>query len=350
VLSELIQRIASLQSKGTKTCPYGLFLSIRENRAFLYARQDNNVFASLSIAYILKTINPYLLPDEKAMVNGILEDVRSLLWQYQNKEGLKTYNFWLTKPSQHFPNGYLMKRFKYFKLPDDIDDTSLVFLIKEYNEEGILWLKNKLQKHTNSKVYSTWFGENMPIEQDVCALCNLMVLISDSASELNEYDRATLQYLNEIMVSGEFLRNPFWVARHYGTVPLIIYHYARLLQVNEILELKEARECLLKLIPDLFMKEKIWMNKVLLQTSFLKIAQSSEKQSVLKWNAMGGDWEEEWKSQHFYPFIGAPFAPLSLGFLKGLASKIFFQIGWKCEAHELTLLLENVILRNNFRH
>jgi hypothetical protein len=278
----------------------------------------------------------------------ILAGIHRNYSQYQNKDGLYTYNFWSTKPSRHFPNGLVMQHFKHFKLPDDIDDTSLIYLTKGYSNDDIDWLTSKLQKHTgDSLVYSTWFGENMPIEHDVCALCNLMYLILESEKKLNAFDLATLQFLNDAIISFDFLNKTFWMSRHYATIPLIIYHYARLLGKFDVLELADAKENLLKLIPDLFLDEEIWLNKILLQSAYIKMNGNYSEISIMEWNGLKEPWQRNLKSQPFYSFIGAPFAPLKNTFLSNLASNRHLQMGWKCEAHELTLVLENVILRNH---
>jgi len=347
VVSDLIGRIASLQSFKNGKVPKGGFLSLRKNGFFFYERSDNNLFATASVGLILKGLRPYLEGENLKGVSSILKKLIPSFEPYQNKDGLQTYNFWTTRPTNHFPFGYLMHHLRHFKLPDDIDDTALVYIVME---SKIDWLKDKLKKHAgDAKVYGTWFGQNMPTEYDVCALCNLMCLILDSGLPLNECDRATLAFLEKVLESKDYLDNTFWVSRHYGSVPLIVYHYGRLLGSFNPKGFADVKLELIETTEVLFDKEEVWMNKVLLQSAYIKLGGKHE--GVLNWNAIAFGWEEKWKSESFAAFIGAPFAPYNSKWTRFLASKKLFQIQWKSEAHELALILENVVLRNTMdRH
>ncbi|WP_341227574.1 hypothetical protein [uncultured Arcticibacterium sp.] len=346
MVSEFIERIALLQAHRNDKFPEGMFESFRENKFWLYNRSDSNIFGTVSVAYILKSLKPLVSELDGNEIDKVIDKAKKSFDLYQNKDGLKTYNFWQTKPSQHFPNGYLMKRYKHFKLPDDIDDTALVYMTNGYNKkEDINWLKEKLKQHAfPDNVYSTWFGLKMPLEKDVCALCNLMCLLLESKIGLNTNDTATIDFLNKAVLSKEFLKNTFWISRHYATVSLIIYHYARLLGAFDIEEMMEAKKILIGEIENSFDKETVWMNKVLLQTAYLKLNKSG-KDYLLNWNCLS---KSKSTQKGFYSFIGAPFAPLKSKYLKNLGSMKFLQIGWKCEAHELALVLENLVLRENY--
>ena len=85
---------------------------------------------------------------------------------------------------------------------------------------------------------------------------------------------------------------------------------------------------------NLLKKEKIYMNKILLETSLIKFGEKREKINI-----------ETIKNQDFYSFIGAPFAPINNPAARILASKKWAQIFWKSEIHELALLLEYLLLQ-----
>ncbi|MGR3810689.1 hypothetical protein [Jiulongibacter sp. NS-SX5] len=264
------------------------------------------------------------------MINGVLQNVNS----YQNRTGRPTFNFYPTD-ADHFPNGLLMHRFKHFKLPDDADDTALVYLLKEASKDKIEMLRVLLTSHSAfDGVYDTWFGVNMPSERDVCALCNVMLLVSSSGLEFSKNDLATLCYLNSVIVEDLFRENTFWVSRHYATVPLIVYHYARLLSFVNLPQLREAKEALQTIIPGLFKKEENKMNRILLSSSALRLDLEIKEENTMRT-----------KDQEFYSFIGAPFAPLPDSLSKKIADKRWAWIGWKCEAHEVALELENIVLK-----
>jgi hypothetical protein len=300
------------------------------NSVWGYRRPDNNIFASLSVCFVLDELASGVAEDEQVAVDQIKEKIIRNLPKYQTKSSRCTYNFYQKGMNDHFPYGLVMNRFRHFKLPDDIDDTSLAFLTQNINPAP---LRHLLILHSHQDgVYDTWFGKNMPKEKDACALCNLMYLVFSSGEELNENDERTLAYLNKIIVSGEYFNKPFWVARHYGTVPLIVYHYVRLISKFDIPQLSEAKTIITKKIPEILKNEEVYLNQIILQTSGFKLGLNLSKPSKSTEGA-------------FYSFIGAPFAPLPFKWFRGLASKKWAVLGWKCEAHELALQLENAVCK-----
>lgn len=355
-ISSLLQQIADLQIvKSNPHFPTGTFPSFRENKLLRYRRPDDNIFATASTIFILNEINEKLSLNEQKIVEKLTHNAQSAYSLYQNKDGLATYNFWKTTPSQHFPNGRLLHKLRHFKLPDDIDDTALIYLTKPHSEEQNRWLKAKLTQHSQRKsepkryVYSTWFGENMPIEQDVCALCNLMYWVFENDLPLNEHDEATLEFLREKILSEDYKKQPFQSARHYATVPLILYHYARLIYKFEILQLVDCKRIIVKEAIGLLCEKCTPMEAILLSTVLLKLAPESEILERFQFSEMPiFDGE-------FYSFIGAFVAPYietkDAGqrtkdlITQKIAAHPLMRFNWKCEAHELALQLENLVLR-----
>ncbi len=352
IIGNLLTQIADLQvSESNLHFTVGTFLSFRENKILRYLRPDNNIFATASAVFILNEIKEKLSPVEQKIVEEITQKSQSAYPFYQNKDGLATYNFWKTQPSRHFPNGKVLNKLKHFKLPDDIDDTALVYLTKPHSTEQNLWLKEKLTQHTQLKnepkryVYSTWFGENMPIEQDVCALCNLMYWVFKNKLEINEYDEATLGFLNEKIVSGDFKNAPFQAARHYATTPLILYHYARLIHQFKIPQLADCKDIILHEARHLLEQKCLPMEEILLSTILLKLAPENEALKRISFP------KKPLKDDSFYSFIGAFAAPYSgnsqqssSSLIQKIAAHPIMRFNWKCEAHELALQLENLVL------
>ncbi len=353
MVSEILNEISLEQSTGNNNFPAGIFYSFRENKFWHYRRPDDNIFATLSVLLVLDGISHFFTEPEIQIYEKIKSESLAAIELYRNPKGRFTYNFWQTKPSRHFPNGTLFRLFKFFKLPDDIDDTALALLAKGVTKNELATLNDLLIKHSvkgksvpskisfnADKVYNTWFGENMPIEQDVCALCNLMLLRFQFQNKLTAYDKYTLSYLNDVIVSGEYRRNTFWVSRHYGTQALIAYHYARLWSYYQQDTIKPAIDKLKSEIPDLYNKETSEFAKMLLETAFFKI--STNKPGIISKNKSVDLSHGE---NDFYSFLGAPLAP----FGSDMASSRYFKIGWKCRAHELSLILENNLLLNSNR-
>lgn len=372
-IHSIIQKIASLQSRGDKYFPEGIFPSYRQNNYLLYKRPDTNIFYTASIVFLLNQLKSYLPSASQAIINEITAKAIQNYPTFQNKDGLKTYNFWQTsidgRASNHFPNGYFFRRSEHFRLPDDIDDTSLIYLTSKVSKEEVIWLKEKLQLHANLsegperkrqvkntfkhykdlKVYSTWFGKNMAIEFDACALCNLMYLFESYQLPYNEYDSDTFEYLSGIMERKEFISNPFLVSHNYATSPLIIYHLVRLLGDFTIEPLEHLRKELIEKSLLLYEIEKVAMNKVLLQTALVKLSRKNdfgfknEIEDCLKAESVVNF---EIPDSGFCYFLGPLLSSYEHPFLQFFAPMKITQMEWKCEAHEWVLLIENIIERN----
>lgn len=340
MINEVISKIESMQTGPGSVYGAGLFLCSRENKNWGYARPDNNIFGTASVVFILKEIKTLLTLSQQDKVDEIARKAEEAYPRYKNKDGLETYNFWETRPSNHFPFGHVFRRLDHFRLPDDIDDTALIYLNLNHGMEQNEWLKAKLKMHAGENgIYSTWFGKNMPHEQDICALSNLMYWIYINRLQQDEMDYATLMWMKEAVLSGDFARQPFKTARHYATVPLIIYHLSRLLFKFEIEALEPVRPHLVQKAEMLFEKEKPGLNKILLSTSLWKLGVREPRHQVDI--AAVPD-----KAPGFYSFIGALLGPYAHPLLKSMAGSEMTRINWKCGAHELALCLENIVLRN----
>ncbi len=336
----LIERIASCQSRGDKFFPEGIFPSYRQNKYLFYKRPDTNIFYTATIVFILNQIKHKVSEKSQAIIEDITQNAIKNYPDFQNKDGLKTYNFWQTKPTNHFPNGFIFKRLDHFRIPDDIDDTALVYLTLPHSKEDVMWLKEKLKLHTaplsEAAVYSTWFGKNMPIEFDVCALCNLMYLFEKYQLPYNEYDAAVFVFLREVILQEKYTTDAFKVAHNYATTPLIIYHYARLLGDFEIKQLESCREKLIQKTIELLDNEKIEMNKVILKIALLKLDKNKKVSNL----------------QSPIPNFQSPFTYFIAGLLSSYENPILYffapmkitQMEWKCEAHDLALRLENLVV------
>ena len=182
-IDRLIERIALCQLQGDKFFPEGIFPSYRQNKYLFYKRPDTNIFYTATIVFILHQVRHKVSEKSQAIIDKIAEKAIKNYPNFQNKDGLKTYNFWQTKPSNHFPNGLIFRHLDHFRIPDDIDDTALIYLTLPHTKEDVVWLKEKLKLHTlpptpkgefylsspsgaGGAVYSTWFGKNMPLEFD----------------------------------------------------------------------------------------------------------------------------------------------------------------------------------------
>ena len=344
----IIQRIADLQDKS------GLFPSVRRNATLGYRRADTNIFFTASTVFVLQNLRPYVTDDTEVLIDQIQEQAVNAYRLFRNKDGLTTYNFWPTRPSRHFPNGYLFHRFEHFRIPDDIDDTAMVYLTTNPSRTDQLWLKNKLSQHANGSqgrqiqntypdyrdlcAYSTWFGKNMGIDFDACALSNMLYCVYQFDLPRNQHDTDSLTYLRSIVESGRYVSEPFRCAPHYARTSLIIYHLARLMAAFNIPELESIRP---RLIADGLQKLAEATNRVeqiLLATALLRLG---EQVPEVKIDGIKQDFTT------FNFFIAGLLTAYEQPLLRRFADRSIVQMRWQCEAHCWALVAEYVVLMMN---
>jgi hypothetical protein len=350
----LLEELSTLQSYGDSVYPAGIFPSHRYHPFLPYEREDDNLFFTASIIRMLQGVELGFQAVERELFESIRLKALQAYPLFQNKYGLDTYNFWQTKPSRHFPNGMVMHRFKHFQIPDDVDDTSLVYLTEGGDKERISKLREKLKQHSNLaykqasnplpayrdlKCYSTFFGKKMHIEFDVCVLCNLMSLILThfNEDELNEYDLDTLKFIVSVIERDEFQTHPFYSAPNYPTTELILYHVARLRP----------------LLPDGFkstIQKKVeseinerqstasGMNQILMENAAMKLGLSpisvEPDLNVLEDN-------------DFYFFHAGMITAFENRMAQYLAPNPLFHLRYKSKALNRALLIENLMLRRS---
>lgn len=328
IISEIAKKMSEVETSNST-------LSVRKNDTWGYKRADDNIFALASTLFILQQYQSFFSPEQKILFHKIEDQIQASYPKYQNKDDRPTYNFYRTQPTGHFPNGKFMWRFDHFRLPDDIDDTALIYLSNNFTKAQTDWLHHHLSSFSDQRhgkqIYATWFGKNMPKEQDVCALLNLMYLFFKHKVELNETDKNTLEFISRSV--NLILSNPFKIARHYGNPSIIVYHYARFMADFEYPALAEKKNQLISIAKCLSEKEKNTGFRILLEISLLKFGESRVPLETSL------NFEKD-----FYSFIGAPFAPFTNIIFKSIAKNKWSQIFWKSEIHEMALMLEYICL------
>ncbi|MBN2167230.1 MAG: hypothetical protein JW717_13215, partial [Marinilabiliaceae bacterium] len=241
-IQNLLKELEDLQSRDSKYFPEGLFPSYRENYFLNFSRLDDNIYFSASIAFILKQHLESMTIIEAEISKKIIESVVACYEKYKNPNRI-SYNFWAKRNNSWFPNGLFLNRFKHFALPDDIDTTSMILLTKEtkvaevdeyhntlphYANGTRYSIRNGLRRFQKLSTYSTWFGERMPIETDVCVLSNTLFLFATYGVEFNRYDCDVVFLMEQIIDDQLYISHPFEVAPEYPKTEIIIYHLARL--------------------------------------------------------------------------------------------------------------------------
>ena len=353
----IIQRIADLQTDT------GLFPSVRSNPAIAYRRPDTNVFFTASTVFTLQQLQPSVSPESQQLIDQIQKRAVAAYPLFRNKDGLNTYNFWPTRPSKHFPNGYLFRHFDHFRIPDDIDDTAMVHLTTQPTAAGIApadrpdrpdelhWLKTKLAQHANGtaqqiqttfadyrdlRAYSTWFGKNMAIDFDACALSNMLYCLYQYDPPLDQHGTDSLTYLRVVAESGRYVSEPFRCAPHYARTSLIIYHLARLIAAFDPPELTPIRPRLIADAHHLLIRATNRLEKIVLGTSLLRLGEVPRSVDLT-------NIERDFSTFHF--FIAGLLTAYEQPWLRRFANRPITQMRWQCEAHCQALVAEYLTLK-----
>ena len=343
-LAEIENLVAS---KGNFTYRCNNYLAIRV--------PDDTIFTQAASVYILDSIYSYLSHEEKGLVDGIKSKIIPNYTLFENRNGRLSYNFWQTSNSKsHFPNGKILHRFKYFRLPDDVDTTAMVALTTSLNDEEKLALKNSLPFYANNykltvqnslpafqnlKCYSTWFGKNMPIELDCCVLSNLLLWIFEFGLPLNENDRDVIEFLSEIILGGYIHSHTFQIAPEYPKKAIIYYHLARLIAKYPSFFQDEVVATLKRDIEEEYRVEKNKFSKMLLQTSLLRFG------SLKSTEIIGVDAH---KMEQYWWFTAGFLSVFSSPLLKIMAPNAFFHQRFVSQSLNNCLLIENRLLLRGF--
>ena len=351
LIRDLIKNIIQEQSRESQYFPDGLFPAYRSNPLIGYRRPDTTLFFSAIISFTLQSLRGRVSAETQPMVDEIVDKVKNYYPDFRNKDGLKTYNFWKTRPSRHFPNGHFFRRFEHFRIPDDLDDTAFVYLTENPLPEELLWLKKKLAQHANGtsqwvkntypeyrtlRAYSTWFGKNMYVEFDACVLSNMLYCIFHYKLTLNRHDTDSLNYIRSIIETDRYRTEPFRCAHQYPHTALIVYHVARLIAAFDPELLQPIRDKLRADAEELLQNESHPMYRVLLATSLLRLGKVPPRLAVE--NYTDKDFER------FFFFIAGLLTAYENPILYRLAPNPLFHMHWTCEAHCWTLLAEYEVL------
>ncbi len=352
----LLQQLSDNQLTNSSFFAEGLFPAYRYNRYWGYQRPDPNLFFTAISVFTLQQILPGLSPAEQALANAITDRARATYSLFRNKDGLATYNFYATNPSRHFPHGWLMHRFRHFQLPDDIDDTAMVYLTRsgeplQPSPDDLAFLTKKLARHANGsqlvvrntfseyrswRAYSTWFGQNMPIEFDACALANMLCCVYTYGLPLDVHAQDSLTLLADLISTNRYRTNPFRAAHNYAQPAIIAYHVARLIASHDPELLRPVRA---KLMTDMRAELAIAphpMEQILWATSLLRLGESVTDVPLEGIEATFRD---------FSFFIAGMLSAYEQPWLYHWAHRPFWHIRWRCDAHCRVLVLEYLVLK-----
>ena len=212
-----------------------------------YKREDDNIFFTGLIVWTLRQQRSKLSPENQITIDTICKRAIVNYPNYQNKKGDCTYNFWEPKPNRHFPNDRFLSNRKNHALPDDLDDTSVLYLsnpqsdslnkrlhqkMANYSNGQFETIQNTFRKYKHSKAYNTWFAKKMNVDFDICVQANALRWVLENKLELNQYDSVTIQLIKQMVLADEIVKFPHYVSPHYQKTSIILYHLARLIAIR----------------------------------------------------------------------------------------------------------------------
>lgn len=332
----------------------GMFPSVRRHPYFSYKREDSNIFHPALVAFTLMPFLNKVSKPQRKKLETIIEGVRSNYHRYKSVSHPYLYNFYQSKPSKHYPNGYFISKFKHFKLPDDADNAvMLTMTLDEVEEKRVNSIREELAKFSNLKskqvqftlekykklpAYGVWFGTGrMPIEFDLCVMCNILYFTFKYHCQLNKHDFASLEFIRKAIVDDDISKYPFNISYTYPDASIILYHIARLcsimddpgkfLPVNLITHKTNER---------LENAEGI-LEKIILSTSLARLGVKTGKIDYRL-----RDLEKEFDSFHF--FIAPMLCGTGNSLLYHFAKYRIFHLFFGCKAYYYALAFEHEIM------
>ncbi len=356
---EILQKIKNIQSNADpKFFSNGLFPSYRKNMVSGLSHQDDNLFFSVSIVYILKTLYSKVSKEEQHIIKDIQKQLLPNIHAYSNKPERYSYNFWKKQKNKHFPNGILVNHINKFKLPDDIDTTSLTHLAFDFPYSKSAKTKSELRTHINTinktiqnghreirkyKAYSTWFGVNMPIEFDICVLSNLLLWISHYNFELNKYDKDTIELVQYSIENSLYFKSPFKSAPEYPKKAVILYHLSR--AATETPFLINNKEKLISDLTHQINKTTFNFEKIILRSSLLKL----DTNIIHQKNSISNILVDIQELNQYWWFTAGFLSVYSTFPFPLLAPLSLFHFRFFCPAFNLSLLYENIVLSSGYK-
>lgn len=352
LVRELLSDIKSLQVADSGFYYPGTFPCQRSYGIDGKNVEDNNVFFTGLIAFTLHQLRPYITDSVSLeLLSDIREKALFSFGYFQNTKQKPIYNFWPTQPPVMFPGAKMINMLKgNSPLSDDIDDTSILYLAMDENDSAKYAIvvalmdssangkqkiiKNTFKKYKNIQAYSTWFGRKMPKDFDFCVLTNVLYFLSYYHLPIGKHGEASIELLGKMLAEKEYVLHPAYISPHYGRTPILIYHYARLIQRFPIGELTAYKVDVVAEAKAQLEIAKDPMDRLLLHTSLIWLGDSSTIN-------MGYN-REIVESNKFSFFVAGIYSYFNNPF-RLVFGKILKQYQFKCEAYNKALLLENIV-------
>lgn len=287
LVNHLLERIQQLQAKESSVFPKG---SLPTYRYYAYnkdrTKADVNGFFTALVSHTLYGLKENLSSNQQILAEQIIQDAYPVYAKFKNTKGRSTYNFWPTDTPKIFPNAGWINYFdKSQALPDDLDDTVMILLamkahdstakevhelMQSYSNNAEKKIRNTFKEYRDIKAYSTWFGQKMPVDFDVCVLANVLYFVQQYNLKWTAADSASLQLIEKVLAERKHINYASYVSPHYSKLSVILYHLSRLMSVKPIPSLEKWKPMLIQDAKDALVHFPDFMDKVILSTSLLR--------------------------------------------------------------------------------
>ncbi|HEY0299556.1 MAG TPA: hypothetical protein VGB84_10085 [Arachidicoccus sp.] len=255
----ILRRLDSLQIQQDNFFLPGAYPSyINNKQKFGKGKKDITVFYNILIDITLKKLRPKLKPEQQILADSLLAHSVKIYPRFKNKTR-GSYNFWLRDSAYTFPYSWWIPLIKKDAIvPDDMDDTSLSQLIisndsaEKLHQQMQLFtgiatkkLKTINKKYRSYNAYSTWFGKKFPVVFDVAVLSNMLTFVQTYNLSWTHADSSSLQLIAATIKNKDYIYHPLYVSPYYGKTAILLYHFARLMQMKKIDELEILKPSLI---------------------------------------------------------------------------------------------------------
>lgn len=318
-------------------------------------KADNNSFFTSIILLTLRDNYQKLPVSAKILTDSIFSSALPSYKAFRNQKGRGTFNFWSTNPPKVFPDGGILNIFDKSKaLPDDMDCTSTALWALNAPDSVNKRIKSLMQSYTNQQgknllktfpeianfpAYSTWFGVKVPVEFDVVVMCNVISWTAQAGLDFTAADTATIELLTKVIEKGLYIEDPFMASPNYATVPIILYHYSRMMSKVTIPALEDLKPLMIKEAEKCFLNSTSKLEKILISTTLQRLGATSPEVIILD----ESNYIEEIANDPFVFFIANMGLAYPTGWKNKLATSKAGRFDYYCPAYNLTLLLENIL-------
>ncbi len=287
LIHALLQNIASLQVKSDGEFYAGMFPTYRECGGSPHNFQpDNTAFYTVLSAFTLKNLLPDLSDADKKTAQEIIDKAQPVFPHYQNKDGFPYYNFWPTN-SVIMPHSFYFKYLKsVFGEGEDADDAVMILMASNASDSICKILKKRLievsnlskkkiistyPKYRNIPAYSTYLGYRMTPDFDFAVHCNILYFMLEKKLPLVKQDSATIDLLTKMLKNREYMKSPVYLSPYYVKRSVLLYHISRLMGKFNIAALEPYKQQLIDDIKQQFKECGGIMDKIILNTSLLRL-------------------------------------------------------------------------------